>query len=130
MTTLVRFRVAGSSYAAPVGQTREIRPAGELVPLATSRPGVAGLLSWHGEALSVVSLLGEGGRQVMVLDDGGEAFGLLVDEVEGVVQLGSEEPGPAPRGQAEELVSGTARTQEGELMLLVDVGALGGWLRR
>ncbi|HEX3604374.1 MAG TPA: CheW domain-containing protein [Candidatus Dormibacteraeota bacterium] len=130
MTTVVRFRIAGGEYAVPVEQAREVRPAAELVPLATSREGVAGLLPWSGGALSVASVLGAGGLHVLVLDSAAGPFGLLADEVTGVASLDRDGGGGAPSGQELALVSGTVRTPDGHLVQLVDVAALGGWLRR
>jgi len=130
VTTVVRFTVAGGEYAVPVEQTREVRSVAELVPLATSRPGVAGLLDWGGGAVSVTSVLGAGGDHILVLDPDGEPFGLLVDQVTGVTRLGDGAVGRAPSGQRAPLVSGTVRTSEGGLVLLVDAAALGGWLRQ
>jgi chemotaxis signal transduction protein len=130
MTTVVRFRIADGEYAVPVEQTREVRPAAELIPLATAREGVAGLLSWNGGALSVVSVLGTGGGHILVLDREGDPFGLLVDTVTGVTRLEDDAVGCPPAGQGRALVSGTVRSADGHLILLVDVAAVDDWLRR
>jgi chemotaxis signal transduction protein len=124
VTTLVRFRTGDGEYAVAVEHAREVRSAAGLLPLPSPRPGVVGLLPGEGQPLTVVAALGSGRDHVVVLepDDGG-AFGLLVEEVRGVVTVGADEVGASPAGQAGDLVSGVLNAPEG-LVLLVDVDAL------
>ena len=97
-----------------------------LLLLPDPRPGVAGLLHGDGHTVTVVSPLGGGQPgQVLVLDDGGTSIGLLVDEVVGIERV-QEEPGAAPAGQRSPLVAGVL--PGAKPLLLLDVGALTGWL--
>jgi chemotaxis signal transduction protein len=85
------------------------------------RTGVVGVVHTEGESLTVVSILGGGDGHVLVLNSLHGYFGLLADEVCGIVSI--DELDPAPRGQATQVFSGVARTSEGTF-LVVDVNQL------
>jgi chemotaxis signal transduction protein len=127
MTTMVCFRAGGTDYAVPVENVREVRSSEALLPLPTPRPGVMGLLSDRGNALTVIAPLGDGHDHVLLLDHDDHAFGLLVAEVTGVVKIAGE-VGPPPAGQIDHYISGVFTTPDG-LVLLVDVAALDESLR-
>jgi purine-binding chemotaxis protein CheW len=122
MTTVVCFRAGETAYAVPVEDVREVRAVDRLTPLPEARPGVVGLLTYRDRPLSVLDTLGSGSRQVLLLDRGERAFGLLVEEVTGVVTYDGE-IGDPPAGQAGNLVAGVIKTSEG-MALLVDTAAL------
>src|SRR5262249_17752202 len=109
MTTGVCFRAGATAYAVPVGDEREVR-AGDR------RPGVVGLLMYRDRSLSVLDTLGSGSRQVLLLERGDRPFGLLVEEVTGVVTYDGE-VGDPPAGQAGNLVAGIINTSEGMALL-------------
>jgi len=119
---LVRFRTPVGAYALPVESVREVRPSAGLRSLPDPMPGVAGLLDWEGEALTVLSVLGEG-KQLLVLDGGPRCFALLVDEVVEVAQRSEREIGPAPAGGSSTYVTGVMRS-EGGLVLVLDADRL------
>jgi chemotaxis signal transduction protein len=123
MTAMVRFRAGGASYAVPVRDVRLVRLADGLTPLPAGRAGVAGLASVAGAALPVLSALGADAGQLLVLEAEGRAFGLLVEEVSGVVDLDDQTVGAAPEGQAGMLVTGVAELA-GELVLIVDAATI------
>jgi chemotaxis signal transduction protein len=75
------------------------------------------------DALTVLSILGEPGDHVIVIDDGGLSFGLLVAEVTGVQAVDEAEIGPPPSGQDGTTVSGVLVAEEG-IVLLLDSAAL------
>jgi chemotaxis signal transduction protein len=122
MTTMVCFRAGGTDYAVPVENVREVRSSEALVPLPAPRPGVMGMLTDRGTALTVIAPLGDGHDHVLLLDHDDRAFGLLVAEVTGVVTLAGD-VGPPPAGQVGHFISGVITTPDG-LVLLVDVAAL------
>jgi chemotaxis signal transduction protein len=127
MTTVVSFRAGGQDWAVDLERVRQVVGAGGLLALPDPRPGVAGLLHRDGDTVTVVSPLGAGRGQVLVLDgDGdGDGVGLLVDEVVGIERVPQAPAGP-PSGQRSPLVAGVlAGTRP---LLLLDVGALTGWL--
>lgn len=127
MITLVHFRCGTVSYAVPVEHAREVRLLSEYHCLPEARPNVLGIVEgWGGrrdETLTVVDTLGEGGRHLLILDRGGRPFGLLVDAVCGILRVEESDLGPPPGGQLSPMISGTARTEAG-LLLLVDVNLL------
>ena len=124
MTALVRFRVGGAEYAIAVEHAREVRSGTGIVPVPGARPGVVGVLPRARGGLTVVSTLGSGGeRQVLVLEADGCPFGLLVEEVLGVVAVAEESIAAPPSGQEAGLVSGLVPLG-GSLVMLVDASAL------
>jgi hypothetical protein len=71
-------------------------------------------------ALPVLTALGgvAGSGQVLELEAGGRRFGLLVDEVVGVLRDIHAARGPAPEGQEAELVCGTLLLEDCSVLLL------------
>jgi chemotaxis signal transduction protein len=120
---VVRFRTGDGNFAVAVEHVVEVRNATSLVPLPAAAPGVAGLLRRGDDALTVLTALGAGDGHILVLDVGDGAFGLLVEEVRGIVTVGEQDVDPPPRGQQSETVSGVVRGLD-ELVLLVDANAL------
>jgi chemotaxis signal transduction protein len=127
MTTVVSFRSGGQDWAVALERVQQVLGARGLLALPDPRPGVAGLLYRDGSTVTVVSPLGAERGQVLVLDGDGDgtSIGLLVDEVVGIERVAQEAAAP-PAGQRSPLVTGVlAGTRP---LLLLDVGALSGWL--
>ncbi len=92
---LVLFRLGSLVCAAPATGVREVIPAGAPTRIPGAGAGVSGLLNLRGTLLTVVS----GSRvigltepelspeSVLVLDQGGRAVGLAVDEVLDLVEV-------------------------------------------
>jgi chemotaxis signal transduction protein len=125
MPVMVRFRTSSGGYAVPVEATVEVRSAVAIRALPDPADGVVGVLEHDGVAIPVVRALGGDGQQVLVVQPGDEAVGVLVDEVLGVSEVGPLMIGPPPAGQDTTLVSGTVRLS-GELMFVLDVAELVG----
>jgi chemotaxis signal transduction protein len=125
LSSVVRFRAEGGSYAVALDAVRLVRTASGLSPLPSARPGVAGLVEQAGDALPVLSVLGAG-DYVLVLEAEGRRFGLLVHDVAGVSDVDEGRLRPAPPGQDEAIVSGVLEAGS-ELVLLVDAAALARW---
>ena len=123
MTTVVRFRAPAGMYALPVEHVTEVRSAAELTPLPEPRAGVAGLMRWNDEAVTVLSVFGEAGDHVIVIVEGGLTFGLLVSEVTGVQAVDDDAIGPPPPGQDRTTVAGVLTADDG-LVLLLDCAEL------
>jgi len=121
--TLVGFRTEAGHYAVPVEDTREVRGAEGIMPLPAPRPGVVGLLQRGEEALPVLDALGAGRGHVLVLAPAGRAFGLLVEEVTGVLSVDEADIGDPPAGQEDPVVVGVVPTGDA-LVLLVDAEAI------
>jgi chemotaxis signal transduction protein len=127
MRTIVRFRTAEGDYAVPVEQVLEVRSRAGLSPLPAPLPGVAGLMRRDNGALPVLTVLGPGGHHVVIVENGPLSFGLLVEEVTGVLQVDETQISAPPPGQHQPLVSGVLHGDEG-LVMLLDVDALAGKL--
>ena len=127
MTTVVRFRAPAGQYALPVDRVTQVRASTGLTSLPEPRAGIAGLLRQGDEALTVLSILGEPGDHVIVVDEGGLSFGLLVSEVTGVQAVDDDDIGPPPPGQEGSTVCGVL-VGEDDLVLLLDPVALRGRL--
>ncbi len=125
MRTLVRFRTGTHAYAVAVERVREVRTGEGLMELPAARPDVAGLLRDNGDALTVLTALGSSrdSDKVLLLTGADRTFGLLVEEVTGVVTVKGD-IGPPPAGQDDGVISGVFSTDD-ELVLVVDVDALG-----
>jgi chemotaxis signal transduction protein len=126
VTTVVAFRSGGQHWAVALDRVQRVLAARGLLPLPNPKPGVAGLLHRDGDTVPVLAALGGGELgQVLVLDDRGTHFGLLVDEVIGIERVPGQ-PGPVPPGQRSPLVAGVLPGADPRLLL--DVAALTGWL--
>lgn len=127
--SVVHFRTATGEYAADVEHVREVRTTAGMLSLPAPKEGVEGLLPGDTHALTVLTVLGASGNQVLVLQADEEPFGLLVDAVLRVIAVGEESIDGPPTGQEAAVVSGVIRTADG-LILLVDVNALASRLAR
>jgi purine-binding chemotaxis protein CheW len=101
----VVFRVANERYALPLEAVREVvlpHPPFARVPRVSE--AVPGVMNLRGRVLAVVDLaalvglpvqpLREGVGQVLVLDQGKRAVGVLIAGVQGVEELGDPEGDP------------------------------------
>ena len=122
MTTMVCFSAAGAAYCLPVGAARAVRPADGVVALPAARPDVTGIVPGD-PPLTVISPLGAGGRQILVVEAGEKRFGLLVDAVSGLRRVDDADIRHTPGGQDRMLVSGTIDAGDG-LILVADPVAL------
>ncbi|HST64191.1 MAG TPA: chemotaxis protein CheW [Mycobacteriales bacterium] len=119
---MVHFVVAGTAYCLPVDAARAVRTAAGMVTLPAGRPDVTGIIPGD-PPLSVLSVLGPGGRQILVVETGGKRFGLLVDAVSGLRRVAEADIRPAPEGQDRRLVAGTIEAGD-ELVLVADPVAM------
>jgi chemotaxis signal transduction protein len=127
VTAMVAFRSGGQDWAVALDRVQQVLGARGLLPLPDPRPFVAGLLVRDGATITVLSPFGAAPGQVLVLDDHGTTVGLLVDEVTGIERV-EDAAGPPPAGQRSPLVAGILHGPQP--LLLLDVGALAGWLAR
>ena len=118
---MVRFRAQGAQYAVPVQDVRQVRTAENLSALPMGRAGVAGLVMDGEVALPVLSILGADGDRLLVLEADGRRFGLLVEEVSGVVDKGRLAAPPA--GQTSLLITGVLDSEQ-DTALVIDAGVL------
>ena len=120
------FRKGTVWLAVPAKVLREVLPLPKIVPLPRTRPILAGLCHLRSEFVPVLRLTRllpdepHGGEQfVLLIDDSGGDWGILVDEVHSLVAV---EPSHAPEGQSggwESTVIGWA-TIDQEIVRILD----------
>ncbi len=118
MKTMVQFEVSGSAYCLPVESTRAVRSSVGMVALPAPRPNVAGLLPGD-PPLTVMQPLGPGGHQIIVMQVGRCAVRPPGRGGDGIARIDETTIREAPRGQDQELVSGSIDI-DGRLVLLTD----------
>ena len=139
MTTYTRITAAGEAYAIPVMNVLEIVDLGRPTIVPGARGEILGIRSLHGQILPVIGL-----AQVLGTADPAERKGLpgpgaaaplLVTETSGiragfaidqVIDVG-ELPDPTEETESEFLVG--TMLHDGELIGVIDVAAIFGWLR-
>lgn len=126
MTTMVYFQSAGTAYCMPVDATCAVRRTAGMIVLPAPGPDIAGILPGD-PPLTVISPLGTGGTQVLIVEAGELTFGLLVDSVTGLRKIPDSDISPSPAGQDRPLVCGTIETGD-QLVLVADAKALAGRL--
>jgi purine-binding chemotaxis protein CheW len=127
-------RLATESYAFPIERIREIQKPLPITEVPRAPREVVGILSLRGEVVPVIDPRvrldlprPEPTRtaRVVIVDPGDGPCALVVDQVLGVVHLGSSDVEPVPRGLASEpdLLTGVARSGE-QMLVLLDLATL------
>lgn len=122
MTTMVCFQASGAAYCLPVDATRAVLRSSGMVNLPAPHPDVSGIIPGD-PPLTVISPLGAGGAHILVISTDEQTFGLQVEEVTGLRRVDDVDIHPAPRGQHDELVSGTIEAW-GSLVMVASASAL------
>ena len=123
MSELLTFYIADEAYAFPLSHVREILKLKPITPVPRAPFGVLGIITVRGKVTTVVDLrrlLRMPEREetrharVLLLDQGQEVVGVLVDEVLQVYRLGAEEIEPASMvsGDLSDYVTGIGRPGE------------------
>jgi purine-binding chemotaxis protein CheW len=132
LLTIVIVRLGPDRYGLPITGVREIQRVGRITPVSTAPGFVRGVINLRGVIVTVVDLrvffgldpapLGDTAR-ILTAEGGGAAVGLLVEQVEGIVDLAAAEVKPplAPaKGVAEDYVAGIA-APNGQMLVLIDL---------
>ena len=95
------FRLARERYAIELGALVQIFPLRDLARLPGARPPLIGLTPWRGGLLRVIDLavalgrphsgIADQGRVLVIGDEDGREFGILVDAVQDVVALHADD---------------------------------------
>ncbi|HWR97942.1 MAG TPA: chemotaxis protein CheW [Candidatus Methanoperedens sp.] len=129
---LVLVRAGAERCALPVGAVREIQRAGRITPVSTAPSFVRGVVNLRGVVLAVLDLPALLGLEaatagpearILVVEGGGMTVGLLVERIEGIVEVPAAEVAPplgSGRGIAEEAVTGIV-PHGGGMVVLLDV---------
>lgn len=134
----VCFVVAGQEYGLPIERVQEVLRDAVIEPVPGTQPVVLGVVNLRGCVVTVLDLRTRLGlaagqppaspadRRIIVLDLGGELFGLAVDAVAEVLKLADAAIKPAPPvGSAD----GSARpagmvSRDGRLLTLIEPDSL------
>lgn len=101
----VTVTVAGQLLGLPINRVHDVFVVSEMTTVPLAPPEIAGLLNLRGRVVTAVSLrrrlgledLRDSERRMAVgLENHGEAYGLLVDEVGEVLKLDPDEMQPNP----------------------------------
>jgi purine-binding chemotaxis protein CheW len=111
--TFVRFRAGQARCLLPVEVVKEVCEAAALTRLPSAKPNVAGLIQRAGRSLTVIAPFGPG-RHVLVITSGANTFGIVAEEVLGVIRVPEGAIGPAPEGQADPIVTGVLNRDDGQ----------------
>jgi chemotaxis signal transduction protein len=91
----VRVRVAGESYAVPVGDVVEVAELGDVAPVPGAAPALIGVRNLRGRVLPVIDLAtvfalprSAAPERIVIAERGDRMAGLAVDAVDGVEPLG------------------------------------------
>lgn len=131
----ITVTVARQLLGLPIGRVHDVFVVSEMTKVPLAQAEIAGLLNLRGRVVTAVSLRsrlgleddGKAGRRMAVgLENQGEAYGLLVDEVGEVLKLDPDEMQPNPVHMDRRWVnlSQGVHQLQGELMIVLDVDAV------
>ena len=133
------FSLGEEQYGIDVHSIREILPGGTITPIPRAPTYLLGVMNVRGTVVPVLDLRARFGRPVVgltpqsavvVLESDREEHdalsGILVDQVDRVVELSRDEIEPPPklgRSAEDQFVNGMGRTNDG-FILLLDIAPL------
>jgi purine-binding chemotaxis protein CheW len=130
----VTVMVADQMFGLPIGRVHDVFIASAVTQVPLAPREVIGLLNLRGRVVTAMCLrrrLGladaEAGREMAVgLENQGESYGLLVDEVGEVMKLSSEtrEPNPVHMDPRWVKLSRGVHRLAGQLLIVLDVDAV------
>lgn len=132
---VVAVRLGGQLLCLPISDARDVVPVAALTSVPRAPRAVAGLANIRGRIMTVLSLADlldlpsdppRGPRLTLSVKWRGERFGLLVDRVEGVIDVVSTDSLPVP-GHIPPMLARHARRihpQPDTLMVEIDVGSI------
>jgi purine-binding chemotaxis protein CheW len=131
----VAFRISGEMHALQIADIAEIAKPFDTTPVPRTATFVLGIGNVRGIVLPVIDLprrlqlrpvQESRATRVLIVRHEGELYGLVVDEVRGVVSLAPEELEEAPgaiAGTRGEFIEALAR-QDGEIMVILDLATV------
>jgi len=130
--TLALLRLGADRYAVPIASVREILRVGRLTPVGAAPAFVHGVINLRGVIMTVLDLrvffglepgpVGAEAR-IIVAEGGGMVVGILVEQVEEIVDLPAAlvKPPLAPaKGMVDDYVVGIA-AHRGRMVVLIDL---------
>ena len=132
LLTLVQLRLGADRYAVPITSVREILRVGRLTPVGAAPAFVLGVINLRGVIMTVLDLrvffglepgpVGAEAR-IIIAEGGGMAVGILVEQVEEIVDLPAalvKPPLTPAKGMVEDYVVGIA-AHGGQMVVLIDL---------
>jgi len=129
--TIMENKYSKEHYALPINQVKEIRMLEAITNVPKSKPYVKGIMNLRGKIIPIIDVNNKLGytssdlnsekHRILVVDVNDTLTGLLVDEVNEVIQLSSKDIDEPPTNTFEgnNYVSGIAK-KENELIVLID----------
>jgi purine-binding chemotaxis protein CheW len=129
---LIAFKVGGQEYCVDVKNVREIRGWSPATPIPHAPPSMLGVINLRGLVLPIIDLASRMGfapavptsrHVIMVVEQGKQVLGLLVDAVSEIFGASREDIQPTPDAasvSAKKLVQGVI-SGEGRMISLVSL---------
>jgi purine-binding chemotaxis protein CheW len=129
---MINFTLGGDEYAVEIQKVREVINFRELTPLPKAPSFVKGIINLRGEVIPVIDLREKLGlaheaysalTNVIIVEIGRKAVGVVVDDVRHVIRLAPGEVAPSPPfigGLSGKYVSGVAKIGE-RLVVVLDM---------
>jgi purine-binding chemotaxis protein CheW len=125
---LIVFSLHGESYGLPIGCVREIIRYTPPRVTATARGLVQGMINLRGQVLPVLDLSVRLGRvlevsgttRILVIDLSNGVVGLIVDSVDGVMQVAADRIEDIPGTVSEDALGYQIAAIDDQLIMLVD----------
>jgi purine-binding chemotaxis protein CheW len=129
---MINFTLGGDEYAVEIQKVREVINFRELTPLPKAPSFVKGIINLRGEVIPVIDLREKFGlthegysplTDVVIVEIGRKAVGVVVDSVRHVIRVAPSELAPSPPfigGLSGRYVSGVAKLGE-RLIVVLDM---------
>ncbi|MDK2828348.1 chemotaxis protein CheW [Clostridium beijerinckii] len=132
----VVFHLGKEEYAVQISQVKEIINYTEPTRMPASTDGMLGVINLRGKIVSIIDLgekIGTGSqkelkdKKIIIIDNGNESYGVIVDEVTEVIKLNKEhiEKVDSQIIKGNKYITGIAK-KENRLMIIIDLNLLTG----
>jgi purine-binding chemotaxis protein CheW len=126
---VVVFSLGGEYYGLPITAVREIIRYAAPSATATARGAIRGMIILRGRTLPIADLSSRLGNElevgvrtrILVLEVAGDALGLIVDGVDGILPIPADRIEPLPAASEEAIGDEVAAVGE-RLIVLIDPG--------
>ncbi|KMO43766.1 chemotaxis protein CheW [Methylobacterium tarhaniae] len=134
-TDYVTVLLGDELFGLPIDRVHDVFIATNLTDVPLAPPEIKGLLNLRGRVVTALCLrrrlglpdrTGDGRNMAVGLEHGGEAYGLLVDQVGEVMKLATDtyEPNPVHLDNRWRAVSRGVHRLDGRLLIILDVEAV------
>ncbi|TGE01817.1 chemotaxis protein CheW [Methylobacterium nonmethylotrophicum] len=134
-TDYVTVLLGDELFGLPIDRVHDVFIATNLTDVPLAPPEIKGLLNLRGRVVTALCLrrrlglpdrTGDGRNMAVGLEHGGEAYGLLVDQVGEVMKLAADtyEPNPVHLDTRWRAISRGVHRLDGRLLIILDVEAV------